>query len=136
LASRGEGLHHVCFETDDCAAELNAAAAKGIELIDKTPRPGLAGMIGFLHPKSNHGVLIEFATPPAGQHTSGTSALFKRIDHVAIVVKELAAGVATFERNFGLKPNPAKGGHNEALGMDNAFLPIGDADLELLTPTT
>jgi methylmalonyl-CoA epimerase len=68
LASRGEGMHHICFESDDVDAELEAARAKGIELIDQKPRPGLAGMICFLHPKSNHGVLVEFATPPKEGH--------------------------------------------------------------------
>jgi len=63
LATRGEGMHHICFESDDVGAELEAARVKGIELIDQHPRPGLAGMICFLHPKSNHGVLVEFATP-------------------------------------------------------------------------
>lgn len=63
LERRGEGLHHICFETDDVAAELAATKAKGIELIDHTPREGLAGMICFLHPRSNHGVLIEYAQP-------------------------------------------------------------------------
>ena len=66
LESRGEGMHHICFETDDVAAELEAARQKGIELIDEKPRPGLAGMICFLHPKSNHGVLVEFAQPLEG----------------------------------------------------------------------
>ncbi|HEY4670280.1 MAG TPA: methylmalonyl-CoA epimerase, partial [Tepidiformaceae bacterium] len=65
LESRGEGMHHICFESDDVEKELEAARARGIELIDEKPRPGLAGMICFLHPKSNHGVLIEFATPVA-----------------------------------------------------------------------
>ncbi len=68
LQSRGEGMHHICFESDDVNKELDAARAKGIELIDQAPRPGLAGMICFLHPKSNHGVLVEFATPIAGGH--------------------------------------------------------------------
>jgi len=63
LERRGEGLHHICFETDDVHAELAATKAKGIELIDQTPRQGLAGMICFLHPKANHGVLIEYAQP-------------------------------------------------------------------------
>lgn len=66
LESRGEGMHHICFETDDVEAELEAARQKGIELIDQKPRPGLAGMICFLHPKSNHGVLVEFAQPVGG----------------------------------------------------------------------
>jgi len=63
LARRGGGLHHLCFETDDVAAELEGARAKGIDLIDQQPRPGLAGMICFLHPKAGRGVLIEYAQP-------------------------------------------------------------------------
>ncbi len=68
LASRGEGMHHICFESDDVHKELEAAKAKGIELIDQAPRVGLAGMICSLHPKTNHGVLVEFATPIEGGH--------------------------------------------------------------------
>lgn len=68
LATRGEGMHHICFESDDVNKELDAARARGIELIDQAPRAGLAGMICFLHPKSTHGVLVEFATPIAGGH--------------------------------------------------------------------
>lgn len=63
LARRGGGLHHVCFETADVAAELDAARAKGIQLIDYKPRRGLAGMICFLHPKATRGVLVEYAQP-------------------------------------------------------------------------
>ena len=63
LEKRGEGLHHICFETDDVGAELEATKQKGIAVIDQKPRVGLAGMICFLHPKANHGVLIEYAQP-------------------------------------------------------------------------
>lgn len=63
LAKRGGGLHHVCFETADVERELDGAKAKGIQLIDQKPRPGLAGMICFLHPKATRGVLVEFAQP-------------------------------------------------------------------------
>jgi methylmalonyl-CoA/ethylmalonyl-CoA epimerase len=66
LEKRGEGLHHVCFETPDVAADLAAARDAGFPLIDQAPRKGLAGMICFLHPKGTCGVLTEFATPPAG----------------------------------------------------------------------
>ena len=68
LAKRGEGLHHLCFATDDVAAELEAARAKGIRLIDEKPRLGLAGMICFLHPASNRGVLVEYAQPLPEEH--------------------------------------------------------------------
>ena len=63
LAQRGEGLHHLCFETNDVGQELETAKRRGVTLIDQQPRAGLAGMICFLHPKSNHGVLIEYAQP-------------------------------------------------------------------------
>ena len=67
LAERGEGLHHICFESTDVAADLIAARDAGIKMIDETPRQGLAGMIGFLHPRASHGVLIEYAQPPEGE---------------------------------------------------------------------
>ena len=63
LARRGGGLHHLCFETDDVAGDLAAAQAKGLPLIDLSPRPGLAGMVCFLHPRATRGVLVEYAQP-------------------------------------------------------------------------
>lgn len=63
LERRGEGMHHLCFETDDVAAELERVKAQGVEVIDQAPRKGLAGMICFLHPRATHGVLVEFAQP-------------------------------------------------------------------------
>lgn len=64
LARRGGGLHHLCFETDDVAHELEDARNKGLPLIDQKPRQGLAGTICFLHPKAARGVLVEYAQPP------------------------------------------------------------------------
>ena len=63
LEQRGEGLHHLCFATDDISGEMEAARAKGLRLLDQQPRRGLAGMICFVHPQSSHGVLIEYAQP-------------------------------------------------------------------------
>src|SRR5262252_5015631 len=51
------------------ASEIEATKAKGIPVIDQKPRPGLAGTICFLHPKAQHGVLIEYAVLfPDGDH--------------------------------------------------------------------
>lgn len=61
LESKGEGIHHICFEVDDTDAELQRLEAKGVKLIDKKGRKGLAGKIGFIHPKSVSGVLTELA---------------------------------------------------------------------------
>lgn len=63
LQSRGEGLHHVCFEVDSVDRDLDALKAKGVELIDQEPRIGLAGRICFLHPKAMHGALVELCEP-------------------------------------------------------------------------
>jgi len=63
IARRGEGLHHICFQTDDVAQELEGIKAKGVELVDQQPRRGLAGLICFLHPRAHHGVLVELAQP-------------------------------------------------------------------------
>ena len=61
LENRGEGVHHICLEVDDVDKELQSMAAKGLELIDKKGRPGLAGKVAFLHPRSANGVLVELA---------------------------------------------------------------------------
>lgn len=63
LERKGEGLHHICFQTPDVNAELEELKRKEVPLIDQTPRKGLAGMICFLHPKAARGVLVELATP-------------------------------------------------------------------------
>lgn len=60
LAKRGAGLHHICFETDDIEAALTDLVARGLQLIDQTPRVNPQGQkFAFIHPKSTHGVLIE-----------------------------------------------------------------------------
>ncbi|MCX6234975.1 MAG: methylmalonyl-CoA epimerase [Bacteroidetes bacterium] len=60
LEKRGEGVHHIAFAVKDVDATLKEAEEKGIQLIDKTSRKGAEGLnIGFLHPKSTYGVLIE-----------------------------------------------------------------------------
>ncbi len=60
LARRGEGMHHVAYEVDDVASELERLAAEGAELVDEHPRLGLFGLqVGFVHPDAFHGVLTE-----------------------------------------------------------------------------
>ncbi len=59
MEKKGEGIHHICVEVADIDAELKALEAKGVALIDKQARKGLAGRIAFVHPKSTKGVLME-----------------------------------------------------------------------------
>lgn len=60
LERKGEGLHHVGYRVDDCAAALEAVVAAGATPIDKAPRPGSRGTtVAFIHPKGSFGTLIE-----------------------------------------------------------------------------
>jgi methylmalonyl-CoA/ethylmalonyl-CoA epimerase len=65
LASRGEGLHHVCFESDDVVREVRRFLGTGVDMIDGKPRQGLAGKVAFVHPRSCTKLLVELATPSA-----------------------------------------------------------------------
>lgn len=63
LEKKGEGVHHLAFAVDNADAALNEAREAGIELIDKQSRKGAEGLnIGFLHPKSTKGVLMELCS--------------------------------------------------------------------------
>jgi methylmalonyl-CoA/ethylmalonyl-CoA epimerase len=60
IARRGPGLHHLCLRVDDISAALAELKAKGVRLIDETPRPGAHhSLVAFIHPSSTHGVLVE-----------------------------------------------------------------------------
>ena len=59
IERRGEGMHHICLGVEDLQAKLDFLDSRGVELVDRSPRQGLAGMIAFLHPRSTGGVLIE-----------------------------------------------------------------------------
>jgi methylmalonyl-CoA epimerase len=61
LASRGEGLHHVCLRTTDLLDDLDRLAAEDVELINRQPRPGAGGQVAFIHPHALNGVLWELS---------------------------------------------------------------------------
>lgn len=63
IEKKGEGIHHIAFAMDEVNQALKDAANKGIQLIDQQGRKGAEGLnIGFLHPKSTGGVLMEFCS--------------------------------------------------------------------------
>jgi methylmalonyl-CoA/ethylmalonyl-CoA epimerase len=60
IAAKGQGVQHLAFRVADIDASLAELKAKGVRLIDETPRYGAGGArIAFLHPKATGGVLIE-----------------------------------------------------------------------------
>ncbi len=60
IASRGEGIHHIAFETDNLEEEIKRLTAEGFRMISPAPKKGADNkMVAFLHPRSTNGILIE-----------------------------------------------------------------------------
>lgn len=60
IEKRGQGMHHLCLETDDIVAMMAQLKEKGVKLINESPRTGADGKrYAFIHPKSTGGVLVE-----------------------------------------------------------------------------
>ena len=60
IEKRGEGIHHVAYESDDVRSDLKRLDESGFELINKEPKIGSDNMlIAFVKPKSVGGVLTE-----------------------------------------------------------------------------
>ena len=60
LDKHGPGIHHLAFEVDDIAAQINGFQEKGVQMIHKQGQSGADNaQIAFAHPKSFAGVLVE-----------------------------------------------------------------------------
>ena len=69
IAEGKGGINHICFEVEDIDEALAELKAKGVPLLDETPRIGHAGCrIAFLDPAGTEGCLIELAQLPEGHH--------------------------------------------------------------------
>jgi methylmalonyl-CoA/ethylmalonyl-CoA epimerase len=120
LERRGEGLHHLCFETSDVAKSLAALRERNVELIDQAPRAGLAGQIAVLHPRACAGVLVELATPPAGEGTSHASPL--RLKRLVIGAQDVKHTAGRFQALFGFQEMAMNGGPRTMLAVGNGAL--------------
>ncbi|MFN2586724.1 MAG: methylmalonyl-CoA epimerase [Actinomycetota bacterium] len=68
VARRGGGLHHIAYEVDDLERTLAELKARGVRLIDEAPRRGGRGhMVAFVHPRGNHGLLVELVQRPRAE---------------------------------------------------------------------
>jgi methylmalonyl-CoA/ethylmalonyl-CoA epimerase len=121
LEKRGEGLHHVCFDTPDVGRDLRDLGDRGIDLIDRAPRPGLAGAIGFLHPRACDGVLVELATP-AGDDGAHRSAV--RLKRLVIGAHNPATTSARFQELFGFPEVAINSGPRSMLAVGRGALLI------------
>lgn len=64
LETRGEGLHHVTFKTDDIQAAVQLLEARGFELVDvNLDNPHWKE--AFVRPSNAHGTLVQIAQSSA-----------------------------------------------------------------------
>ena len=60
IERKGEGIHHIAFETEDIYAEMERLKNAGFTLLNETPKQGADNkLVCFLHPKNTNGVLVE-----------------------------------------------------------------------------
>ncbi len=60
IEKKGEGIHHIAFEVEDIAAELERLKKEGFIVLNEIPKKGADNkLVAFLHPKSSNGVLVE-----------------------------------------------------------------------------
>jgi methylmalonyl-CoA/ethylmalonyl-CoA epimerase len=60
IEKKGEGIHHIAFDTNNIIDELSEKLSLGIQLINTEPKDGADNKsIAFLHPKSTNSVLLE-----------------------------------------------------------------------------
>lgn len=60
IEKRGEGLHHLAFESDGIENEMNELKNKDFQLLSEKPFAGADNkMVAFIHPKTTNHVLVE-----------------------------------------------------------------------------
>ncbi len=65
LEKRGEGVHHIALRTQNLHSVINQLREKHVKIIEPAPRKGSENSkIGFVHPHSTKGVLLELVERP------------------------------------------------------------------------
>jgi len=61
IREKGEGIHHMAIRVASVQDAIDNAKSSGLRVLDDKPRSAARGAeAAFIHPKSLHGVLIEF----------------------------------------------------------------------------
>jgi methylmalonyl-CoA/ethylmalonyl-CoA epimerase len=125
LARRGEGLHHLCFDTLDIVKALTSLKEMRVELLDAAPRAGLAGQIAFVHPKACCGVLVELATPSAAAADVPSPVRLKRLVVGAADVRRASDVLRSL---FGLEEVAMNGGPRSMLAVGRGAVLVVPAE--------
>ena len=64
LERKGGGLHHLCFQSENVAEDMQELQDRGVRMTSELPQDGAHNCkVAFVHPKSSGGVLLELSTP-------------------------------------------------------------------------
>lgn len=140
LERRGEGVHHLTFDTDAMAPLLGEMEATGVRIVDRFDAGG-GNETAFVSPRSAHGMLLQFwqvpeVTPPPAEQTPSIVPLpgvdaRMRFDHLSVAVADISATQEFFRRWFPITReagrHPGYAGDFELVQFD-----IDDFRLELV----
>jgi methylmalonyl-CoA/ethylmalonyl-CoA epimerase len=64
VKGRGNGIHHICFLTDQIETDIEVLKSQGIEMADQKPKMGVRGKrIAFIKPSSLNDIPFELSEP-------------------------------------------------------------------------
>jgi methylmalonyl-CoA/ethylmalonyl-CoA epimerase len=139
IAKRGEGLHHLSLEAPEFDRTIADLEAGGVRIVDRFAEGD--AKTAFISPRAAFGTLIQFwnafddapARDPVAVHEYDGVPVRVRVNHVAIALRDLDAGLAFFERHF-----PIRRGRAPTVGYDGTFVltnfTIADYKIELIAP--
>lgn len=139
IAKRGEGLHHLSIEAPDFDRTIASLEEGGMRIVDRFDAGD--AKTAFISPRSAFGTLIQFwnhfepepPNPPVAVHAYDGEPVCVRVNHLAIAVRDLDAGLRFFERFFPVRRGrPAHVGYEPSFTLTNFF--VGDYKIELIAP--
>ena len=139
IAKRGEGLHHLSIEAPDFDRTIATLERGGIRVVDRFDAG--EAKTAFISPRSAFGTLIQFWNqfdpephhPAVAVHDYDGVPVLVRVNHLAIAVRDLDAGLAFFERFFPVtRGRPAHVGYDPSFRLTNFH--VGHYKIELIAP--
>ena len=131
LQERGEGLEHICLETDDIEADVAHLREIGVGVWEDRILDANDGYEAFVYPDKLPGLTIELIQshdrswyyPPdaVGEPVSDSMELF-RLQHIGLCVNDLGDACERFERFFGLVAQDYRNDQGKGKQLDARIL--------------
>ncbi|MXX54825.1 MAG: hypothetical protein F4106_05725 [Gemmatimonadetes bacterium] len=140
LRERGEGLEHICIETDSIEADVAHLRDIGVAVWEDRILDANDGYEAFVYPDRLPGLTVELIEshdrswvypPEAVGEPVSTSMRFTRLHHVGLCVNDLGSARGRFERYFGLAARDFA--EDEGMAVREGYIHFGNrCSLQLL----